>query len=291
MGLITLGYIPKKKEWIELEKYKEKEYNGYLVLRIDRMLLEKLRNIKKLQKNLFDAHILIDGKRRTGKSTLAKTIAYFFTPTLSIKNFISGLSDAQNVIEQVKDESAIIFDEGSLTFGSLDARKKANRQLLKLIDVIGVKRLVCIYCMPTFFDLNKAIAVSHSLFLLHVYTSNYFGTRKKRMLYAIGKKNYNSYLKPRSDFIGRFPDFQTKFEDEYMRLKKKSRAEVLGGEYIELSKEERRKFIKEALERIPNLDKKISNIQLGKLFGVSEGTIRNYLRECPQNLAIVARKI
>ena len=111
------------------------------------------------------------------------------------------------------------------------------KKLQKVLDVVGQKNMTFIIVLPCFFDLNKNIATRRSRFLLHVYTSNdmergrftYFGPNKKRQLYAVGKKNFGSYAKPRSDWLGSFDDFKLPFDKEYVELKKKSLAEALLG--------------------------------------------------------------
>ncbi len=295
MAIIQLGYVPLTKKWIELKdidpakkkEYVPKYYNSYLVIPIDRFLWNKIKNVIALRKKGYDAIIIIDGKRRTGKSTLAQTIGYLLYPKLSIKNFVKGLEDAPTVLEETKDEGVIIFDEGSLTAASKDVMKKKNRQILKIIDVIGQKRLTLIFCLPEFFELARPIAITHSLFLIHIYTERdltrgrycYFGTKKKRVLYERGKKNYGSYLSPKADAIGLFYDFKTPFEKEYLKLKRESLAEAFGKKDIKVSQEIRKEFVLQCLKNLPKLNKKVQNTQLATLFDLSAASIGSYLHQ------------
>ena len=99
---------------------------------------------------------------------------------------------------------------------------------MKIFDIIGQRKLTLIFCMPTFFNLDRQIAVDHSLFLLHVYLGNnlergffaYFSNKSKRMLYELGKKEFHSYKKPSANWTGRFNDFHLPFEGDYFKLKK-----------------------------------------------------------------------
>ncbi len=242
MVRLTLGYDSREKyNWIIIPNdYSKTHYNRKLVVRIHAKLWEKVKNIMKYQKKGYDTIFLIDGDRRTGKSTLGKTIAYLINPNLTINNFVAGLEETPEKISKIKDDDVLFFDEGSLIANSKDGMKKLNVQLEKIIDCIGVKRLVLIFCMPSFFKISHSIAVQHSRFLLHVYTSKklergkfvYFSTKKKRLLYAIGKKNYGSYSKPRRSWLGKFWDFKLPFEDDYEKLK----AESLKG-VLEINKE------------------------------------------------------
>ena len=238
MVMLKLGYDSREKyNWKILPNdYSETHYNNKLVVCYHAKLWEKIKNIMKYQKKGYDTPLLIDGHRRTGKSTIAKSTAYLINPNLTINNFVPGLEEAPDRIAKAKENDVLIFDEGSLVANSKDGMTKLNKQLEKIIDVIGIKRLVLIFCMPSFFKISQTIAIQHSRFLIHVYTGKklergkfmYFGTKKKKLLYEIGKKNYGSYKKPRSNWTGKFVDFVLPFEEDYEKLKAESLAEALG---------------------------------------------------------------
>lgn len=283
--MIKLGYDKNEKyNWKDLGlHYNEETYNGYKVVKFHQELWEKIKNIIKIRQKGFDAIIMIDGNRRTGKSTLAKAIAYLLDPNITINNYVAGMDEAPKKLEDAKDGSPLIFDEGSLVAGSKDVLSKQNKQLEKIIDVIGVKRLCLIFCMPTFFDMSKPIAIQHSLFLIHVKTDAmmnrgffyYFGQNKKKLLYLIGKKNFNSYARPKYDFDGKFVDFLLDFEDEYMNLKKESRDETFNP-----NKKKGKVITKEGLRDEIMVEFKEGNPQISDEvvahgFGMS---IRNYYR-------------
>jgi len=237
MVMVKLGYDPNlQNKWRELPReYSEKEYNDKLVVVINEWLWKKIQNIIYIRKKGYDALVLLDGKRRTGKSTLGMTIAYLLNPDITIDNYVSGLEEAPDKIDKAKDEGVLIFDEGSLVANTKDVMKRKNVQLEKIIDVVGQKKLTLIFCMPSFFSISRPIAITHSLFLIHVYTDDkltrgrfaFFGEKKKKRLYEIGKKNFGSYSKPKSDFTGLFYDFHLPFEKEYLQLKRDSLREAL----------------------------------------------------------------
>lgn len=292
--MVRLAYVPKKKKWRELEKgseeYEKKEIKGYKVIRINKKLWFKVKNMIKIKATGWDSILLIDGMRRSGKSTLGKTIAYLIDPDMTIKNIIAGLKDSFTALETIKENSVLMFDESSLSFSSKDAMKKAQGQLLKIIDVIGQKRLTLIFIIPSFFNLNRAIAVDHSLFLLHVYPDKtlkrgqfaYFGTKKKKFLYSIGKKNFNSYKKPQADFIGLFEDFIPTYEKEYLELKKDSLREALGlkgkDEKPLTEGDWRRHFIRRFVKNCPDIMKK----DIARGFDVTPKTISECLKVIPK---------
>ena len=261
---------------------KGKEY------KIDRKLKEKLDNIKKIQKRDWDAFVLGDGMEGSGKSTLIIFCAYYLTNgNLTAYNICSDGKEAIERLEKLRDKSVLVIDEGSLVFSSKDTLAKEQRRIIKILNVIRQKRMVLFIVAPSFFDLNKYISCQRSRFLLHVYTDKklnrgrycYFGEKKKRLLYMIGKKNFNSYRKPRADFVGRFEDFKPPFYKEYLETKRKSLMSALHSddrddERTSLIKEQRNKYIIWIRK-----NKKVSHKKLGEIGGLSPSAIQSLLKQ------------
>lgn len=204
---------------------------------IDKPLYEKLKNLKEIQGKEWDGVIIVDGKERSGKSILGMVCGWFLSDgKLTENNFCTGLKDASRKIAEIPDGSVVVLDEGSLMFSSKDSSNKAQKQLMKILDVVGQKNLIFIICLPCFFDLNKTIAVRRSLFLMHVYPDDkynrgnyaFWGEKKKGTLYRIGKKHFDSYEYPPAEFVGRYLNFKPPFYDKYIsEIKKASLKEVL----------------------------------------------------------------
>ena len=240
MTIIRLGHYPKSiYKWRPLKKsseaYSLNEINGYKIVRVNSRLWGKIKNIIDIRRKGYDALVLIAGYRRKGKSTLAKTIAYLLNPDLTIHNYVAGIEEAPDKIDKAKDEDVLIFDEGSLVAGSKDTMRKQNKQLEKIIDVVGQKKLCLIFCMPEFIGISRSIAITHSLFLLYVYTDKdlrrgkfaYFGTDGKKIAYEFGKKHFGKLPRKYAEWDGKFEDFHVNFEDEYMKLKRASLREAI----------------------------------------------------------------
>ena len=208
---------------------KIKDHEFYL----DDFLKQKLDTLKQIvYKRNWDGVILIDGLERVGKSTLGITIGYYLAEgNFTVNNICVDNDDAVSKIESFPDKSVLLVDEGSLVFNSKDAMKKEQKRLIKILNVVGQKNMIFIIVLPCFFDLAKQIAIRRSKFLLHCYTDNslargrfaYFGETAKKFLYVIGKKNFDSYEKPKrsKNELGRFTDFNP-FGQEYLDTKKKS---------------------------------------------------------------------
>jgi len=218
------------------DEWKEVEHSDFW---IDRYLLKKLRNIEMIQGKGWDAVIIIDGKERSGKSKLGMTIAWYLSKgKMDVNNFAKGLKEAAKKISILPDGSKMIMDEGSTIFSSKESRTYAQKRLIELFDVVGQKNMVFIICLPCFFDLNKTIAVRRSLFLLHVYPDKkydrgqyaFWGERNKKNLYIVGKKNFDSYSRPRAEIIGEFSNFEPPFYQKYLiEVKKETLEKVLDG--------------------------------------------------------------
>ncbi len=223
--MVKLKYDYKKKEWIELEKgSKEGIY-------LDGFLKKRLDNVSRIISKDWDCCFIIDGIEGSGKSTLGFICSYYLNPNITIDNVAIDGADALKKLEKLPDKSLLMVDEGALMFSSKDAMKKEQKKLMQVISVIRQKNMILIIVLPSYFELNRNLAIHRSRFMLHVYCTAdlergrfaYFGTKKKRWLYLLGRKNNWSYSKPRSDFIGKFQEFNP-FGDEYKKLKRRSLA-------------------------------------------------------------------
>lgn len=286
---MKIKFDKEKKEWIELPPYSKEGFY------IDRKLFQKLMAVKMIQKKRYDCVFIIDGDRRTGKSILGMTCAWIISDeTLTINNFAIGAADATKKIKKLPDRSILFLDEGSTIFSSKDSMKKELKQLIKIMDVIGQKEMVFIIILPSFFDLIKSISVRISRFLIHVYTDKdlnrgrfgFYSRKGKKLLYLMGKKNYDSYKHPPPKFKGRFTDFHVPFYDEYLKLKKRTLIKVLDNKPEKIPEEYKIQFRKEMVKRNLGNKDKLKTKQIASLFGLSERTIETdakFIRE-NQNL-------
>ena len=75
----------------------------------------KLDNIKRVQKSGWDCTLLIDGIEGSGKSTLGLTCAYYLSDgKFSVDNICTGINDAVKKLEEAKEGSTLLIDEGLL---------------------------------------------------------------------------------------------------------------------------------------------------------------------------------
>lgn len=251
---------------------------------MDDFLRQKLDNIKKIISKNWDCVFIIDGLERSGKSTLGLTCAYYLMDgDITTENICSGTKDAVYKLEKLPDKSLLLIDEGSLLFSSKDTMKQEQRRLLKILNVIGQKNMILIVVLPCFFEVNRYIATQRSRFLLHCYTDetltrgrfSYFGRKKLGRLYINGKKNFNSYAKPQSDFIGRYTDFNP-LGEEYLKAKKEALFSALHeDEKPDKTKEIRYNIFKNLKNEFP----KISVKKIAELMNLEYHSISRYNKE------------
>lgn len=258
---------------------------------IDNFLIQKLDNVKSIIKRNWDCVILIDGMERSGKSTLGLTCAWYISEgELTLDNVASDSDDAIRKLERLPDRSVIMIDEGSLIFSSKESMSAEQKKLIKIMNVIGQKNMVFIIVLPSFFDLNKFIAVNRSRFLLHVYTNRhldrgrfcFFSEHKKKILYEYGKKHFNSYKFPKASFVGSFGNFfPFDNEQDYKDIKKKSLFDAFHKNEV-IVKDIQEGIILKFYNNFQELCKKrsieIPRHELGACFGYKKTSFANLIR-------------
>ena len=265
--------------------YVDIELNGKK-FKLHERLKNKLDNIKMVQTKGWDATVLIDGIEGSGKSTLGLTCAYYLSDgKFELKDICTGSNDAIAKLDQVKEGGVLLIDEGSLLFSSTDSMRREQKQLIMILNVIRQKRIALIIVSPSFFRLNRYIAVDRTRFLIHVYTKEdlkrgrftYFGQKKKNKLYELGKRNFNSYAKPRANWNGTFADFNP-FGEEYAKVKKQSLREALNPEKkaLEPKKIQQLAKIKMIQTITPNLPIK-NRSELAKAMEIDRSSFYKYL--------------
>jgi len=152
--------------------------------------------------------------------------------------------------------------------------------------------LFMLIIIPNFFQMQVGYAVSRSIFAIDVkFEDNFdrgffefYSFKKKKDLYLKGKKTYD-YDVVKADFIGKFPDGYAIGREVYLKKKREDLLKYEKEEKKLLTELElKRKLTRQFRENNP----KLSNVELGKLFGVSDMTIGRWLNgendEIPKEL-------
>lgn len=198
---------------------------GKFTYTMDGYLKQNLDISKELNKKDWDNIWLVDGPEGSGKSVLALQMAYYIDPTLDISRVCFTPQEFKKAINEAKPGQSVIFDEAFTGLSSRATMSFINRMLVNRLAEIRQKRLFIFIVAPTFFDIDRYVAVWRTRCLIHVYAPDmvrgffmFFSEEKKGLLYILGKKYY-SYRKPKADFVAKFPHFYPIDEKAY-RLKK-----------------------------------------------------------------------
>jgi len=193
---------------------------------IDGFLKQNYDLAKEVIKNDWDMCFLFDGAEGTGKSTLACQSAYYCDNSFNLDSCVFTHKEFEKAILTADKYKAVVYDEAYTGLSSRGTMSLINRTLIKLMAEIRQRNLFIFIVMPTYFDLDKYIALFRSRALIHIYNTEnfqrgYFGfynVDRKKDLYILGKKFY-SYVKPRPNFYGRFTDWLPFDREEYKKKK------------------------------------------------------------------------
>jgi hypothetical protein len=204
----------------------KKTYEYYMNPRLKNILDIKVKPA--LQKKDKDYVIVLDGKEGSGKSTLGVQIGKYVDPTLSLDRVCINATEFRKAIVNAKKGQCVIFDEAYRGLGSTGALSEVNKLLKSMMMEMRQKNLLVIVILPTFYLLERYVALWRARVLLHVFERKgirgYFkayNSHKKQMLYndPYCKRNF-VYSKVKTRFKGRFyGKWVVESEEEYRNKK------------------------------------------------------------------------
>ena len=208
----------------------------YMNNRLENTLKNKVKPLL-LEKD-EDCVIAIDGLEGCGKSTLAFQIGKYIDPTLNLKRVVFNAEEFRNAVLNAKRGQCVIFDEAFTGFSSRSSLSGVNRTLVSLMMQMRQKNLFVIVVLPTFFLLDKYVALWRTKFLIHCYKNKsvkgYFriyNRSKKKLLFLAGRQTYSYNVKIgkvpiltkfKGRFYGIFALGDKKMEDKYRKQKEKA---------------------------------------------------------------------
>ncbi len=215
-------------------KVKDQEYY------MDGILKDNLDTIKKVIRKDWDFVYTVDGVEGTGKSVFAQQVAYYCTDgKFELKDIAFTPKEFMEKVTHAKPYHAVIFDEALSGFMGRSSIGFVNKMLVQMMAEIRQKNLFIFIVLPSFFDLDRNIALWRSRGVFHVYTTEnlergrfaFWNQSKKKALWVEGKKYY-SYKKPMASFKGRFLKHYVVDEAEYRAMKLKSLKGSLKGKKL-----------------------------------------------------------
>lgn len=175
------------------------------------------------------AVIGVFGPTGSGKSTLAINQIKAIDKNWKLApNLIYGPDDLKNKLKSDDPHPINFFDEGSVTFNSLETTTKEGRKLTVLFDTMRSRHMISFIVMPNMGDLNKRIE-RHLDFKMETsnnaplpgYSARGFFKLSYPERYASGK----TYWVPMG--TGIFDPLSARMNKEYQALKRQKQDDIL----------------------------------------------------------------
>lgn len=254
---------------------------------MDGYLKSNLDIANKTVKEDWDMFFIVDGVEGGGKSVLAQQMAYYNDNTLTMDRICFTPEEFRDTIKKAKKYEAVIYDEAITGLSARGTMSLINKTLTSQMAQIRQKNLFVYIVLPTFFDLDKYVALWRSRALIHVYTVDnfkrgqftFYNYDNKLKLYVNGKKFYN-YSNPKPNFRGRFTKGYVVDEEEY-RKKKAAAEDVTDKKKIE--EIDKKIFNKILFSRLQNPEIDITNEMKAKILEVSKPTFYSMLKDFKEN--------
>lgn len=194
----------------------------------DGYLHSNLTALKEMVKRDWDGVFYVCGYEGSGKTTLASQVCYFLDPNINLSRVVFTAQQFIDACMSANQYECILFDESWRTFTNKAMWEETTKSIIGMLTMIRKKRLFICIVAPTFFDIQKYIALHRSRFLLQVYSEGlergffkFYNADKKLQLYIKGRKDYDmSVVMP--DFYGRFTNFFPFDKTEYENKKDKA---------------------------------------------------------------------
>lgn len=251
---------------------------------IDGLLEKNLNVIKDKIKQDWDFVFVVDGIEGCGKSVFAQQAALYCDPTLDITRICFSPEDFKKAIIEAEKYQAVVYDEAYAGLNSRQTMTQTNRAIVSMLAEIRQKNLFVFIVLPTFFDLDKNVALWRSRGLFHIHLGKnfergywkFYNQTTKKYLYLKGKKLYDYTAKSAMPNLkGKFLKGYVVDEKEYRNqkkasLKKYSEEEELDKLLID--------YKKNLVNNLYDVKDKLglTNKHLGMILGITDRTILRY---------------
>lgn len=253
---------------------------------MDGLLQQNLDILKKAVSNDWDGLIAVDGAEGSGKSCIAQQAAFYCDPTLTLDRIVFTPEQFREAVLKAEKYQAVIYDEGFAGLSSRKTMSDTNHVIVSMLTEVRQKNLFIFIVLPSFFDMDKYVALWRSRALLHVYADKFkrgffrfYSYKKKKDLYVQGKKFY-SYKVVKPDFSGRFTNFFPCGMDEYKKKKANSLTRFDPKREKLSMVEAKREAVKEIAKHMfyGQNKMKLTKKDIAELMGLTRQTIREYLK-------------
>lgn len=195
---------------------------------LDGFYKTSLEKVKAMVRRDYDFIALVDGSEGAGKSVFTMQGAFYVDPSLTLDRVTFSAKEFRKAVIHAEPYQSVIYDEAYTGLMSRATMSLVNKTLVSMLAEIRQKNLIVWVVMPTFFDLDKYVALWRSRFLVHVYTDDemnrgyfsFWDAGKKKKLYLSNKKEYiydDRFNTP--NFRGRYTNTYVLDEKAYRKKK------------------------------------------------------------------------
>ncbi len=223
----------------------------------ERCLIKAVNTLKhSVIKKDADVVIVIDGQEGSGKSVFTMQLAKLLNPEFSLNDIVFTPEDFVQKIDKAKKFQVILYDEAYSGLASRQSLSAVNKLLVSNMIQMRQKNLFVLIVLPSFFMLDKYVALFRSKVLFHIYSSKGkrgkwlgFNEKKKKQLYLKGQKTMD-YNFPRIHmFRGKFNGNYVIDEQKYRKMKEQALKNSVITEPKSRFEQQRNILIRDLIER------------------------------------------
>jgi len=198
--------------------------DGYLKSNLDIFLNEAI-------PNNWDGLFIIFGREGSGKTTIAAQSALYCDHSFDIDKCVFSAEQFKNKVDDVKPESAILWDEAITGANASDHARQIQSDIISKLTMIRKRKLKLFLCFP-YLDMLRRYFVNRCLASLYVYARSFtdrghfyfYNDNQTEKLYGLMKNKYRSIPKDalktaKRSFYGTFTKYFPLDEKEYEKRK------------------------------------------------------------------------
>jgi len=245
----------------------EKLLNPFTVSQLKRIT-------KRIKTKDTDFVIVIEGRERSGKSTLALIIDLICDHDFSIKkNIVFNKKKYVRTLKNLSKYSVLHYDEAGIGLYKRDASTKDTKIINKLLMTVGQRNLLHLYLIPSFFEIDPYLRTHRIDLLIRVVSKGKALVYSKERLRKIFQDRTKKDRYPPHEFTIYFKRLTGQVWKEYQKYKGEQLQEYLKEiddgvkDRPEMTKKD---MIIQALKRSP----KVSSVVIAKALSVDPSYVR-----------------
>lgn len=196
--------------------------------------------VKELKQRVKDGYqnvIVIEGGTGSGKSSAAIRLAKTMDPNWSITdNYIYSLEDLKDKLDRANRGEEVspisLFDEAVVSLNSRNAMRSDDKNMLILFNTMRSRGWTTILCVPSIFDLNKAVRATHVDYKLRCPDKSPIRGVPKRGFLEFSRAKRSEYSRSNEPYwylfaSGVYPPLEKEWDEEYQKLKYAKQDELI----------------------------------------------------------------